>query len=485
MVSDRDPVDAADALLTSLEADDDVAYAEVGAVDRRQRRARSASDREEPAIDVTTTGVWCRVFAGGSVGYRFTSVLSDEDLRDMADRAIRSAKTLAQDTPSSFDTGACHRAFHPGWSADRDGLGDREPLEELRAARDRLPDGARSRLSYQRDLLDVAVLTTAGSAVRTTLDRAAVDAAVDVDGGPRLRTHCGTTTGADVLGNLGPTVDRLGDALERYRRLPAATSTPTGPREVVFSPRAAGRLFEQLGAFFEADTAAAGAEPFEPGDRIAPASLTIDDVVRPGSWGAHAYDAAGRPTTPVRLVDDGVVAGFLHDVETAVDADATAAGSLLLPLGFEHAPRIRPRHLDVAAGDVSPTELRGGADIVVDRLAGSRFANEATNAKRISAAPAASLYAHNTRRLTPDAYDETSQTVRLDVAEAYTLEDGDRAASLDGVVLEFDVADLRSITGLGTVRETTTGTAKKHKATFPFAVTAPAVRLETTVTEGR
>lgn len=481
MTDARDPIDAADSLLAYLEDDAAVAYAEVGAVDRRRETATVTSTDVRTPDAVDATGVWCRVFADGSADYRFTSVLADDHLFDVADRAIRAARTLAQRDPSSYDPETVHRAIHRGWSTGP-GVDESDALERLEDAMEPLRSvSADGRLDYQRNRLDLSVLTTTGSAVRTALDRGSVTVSAAPGGGPRLRRHVGTTTGPDVLDRLPSATDSLVDAVERLEALPTADPMPSASREVLLGPPAAGQLIHFLSRYFEMDTVYSGAAPFDRGDRIAPPSLTIHDVVRPGSWAAVAYDMEARPTHPVTLVDGGVAATHLHSVETAVEEDASPSGSLAVPIGFEHAPRIHPRHLEVDPGDSSLESLQCGAAARIDRFERGVSANAATRAKRTSGAPASALYARNANRHTPAEYDETRQSLRLDVREGYALDDGERAGALDGATVEFDVADLRSISGLSERRETVTGVCNKHKAMFPFAVTAPAIRLSTTI----
>ncbi len=478
----RDPIDAADELLTYLEDHDDVHYAETGAVTRRRRTAKHGAGRSDDGSQIENGGVWCRVFADGSAGYRFSPVIAWDNLKDNAERAIRSAKTLAQDTPSSYDPETLHRASHPGWGPGAETFETVDPVERLREAGSSLEsvEHERIRLSYQRDLLDISVLTTTGSAIRMSIDRGQVTGSVTTASGTRLQTQVGTTTGSEVLDELEPAVESLAESAERRNALSAAEQ-PSGEQAVLFGPNAAGRLLHYCSQFLEMDTAYAGAMPFERGERIAPDGLSIHDGVSAGSWGGTPYDAEARPTHPVTLVDDGVVTSFLHSVETAIEEEASPSGNLVLPLGFEHAPRIHPRHLDVEAGSASIGALSDEATVLVERIGQVSQRNEATSAKRISAAPTPALYAHNTNRLTPDAYDERDQTLRLNVMEGYVLEDGERAGTIEDATIEFDVTDLRSISGLSACRETVTGTAKKHKATFPYAVTAPALLLRTTV----
>lgn len=281
MSTERDPIDAADELLSYLERDSDVVYAETGGVFRRRRTATLDTTRSNTETDAETTGVWCRAFANGSAGYRFTPVLTTESLQDTANRVTRSAKNLAQDTPSSYDYGTMHRASHPGWNSDAKSFEDVDPIERLQEATSPLEstEYERLRLSYKRDRLDISVLTTTDSAIQTTLDRGQVTASVTPPTGPKLQTHVGTTTGSGVLDRVESEIESLADSIERRATIPVADDRPTGEQTVVFSPNAAGQLIHHCSQFFEMDTAYAGAMPFEHGEQIGPPELSIHDTV--------------------------------------------------------------------------------------------------------------------------------------------------------------------------------------------------------------
>lgn len=483
MAEDWDRIDAADWLLTELESAEEVAYAEVGAVREQYRSAAVRADERRATDPVETTGVWCRVFVEGSAAYRFTTTLTEANLEEVANRTRRSARLLGQNTPSKYDPEVLHRDAHPGWGAselspDADPTGPLERAFEPLADRD--VDGASVR--HQRRALDLSVLTTTGSAVRTTLDRGEVTASVRTDSG-RLRTHVGTTDG-DVLDRADEAVTPLVEALDRREGVPSE-GPPAGEQTVVLGPVAAGQVVHALSQYFEMDERYMGARPFEMGERIAPESLTIRDVVSPGSWAAMAYDAEGRPTQPVTLVDDGVVSSFLHDTPTALEEGTVPAGNVAFPMGFENPPRIAPRQLEVDAGSTDRGPLLADADIYVERLGPAFLGNEATRTKRRSWMPSSALYGKNTQEHTPDRYDESAQSVQFRIADGYRLENGDRAAVLSGGRLTVESADLDTIDGIGRRRETVTGTSSKHKSMLPFAVTAPAIRLTGSVSADR
>ncbi len=523
-------VAAAERIRSLVEAVEDVAYAEVGGVDRIATEARVTGDGVEYVEARTESGAWCRPFVDGAADYRYVSVEDDDvtieddanvgddgasverddadtesdgtngegfdantgdddvddGIADMVDRVARSARFLAQTRDAAYDP-STHSASHPGWAVER--ADERSIDEKSRMLSDALEpllaDDAveRVRLSYTDASEDVTTLTTTGTSLRLAVDRAAVDLTIQSRDAPKIRRHLGTTAPETLWAGVDGFVD---DALADVRRLRSLGATDDSDTLVgddvptVLSPRAAGQLFHYLSHYFEADTHLMGLSPFDLGEKIGPDALTIRDGVVADSWVALAYDAEGRPTTPTTLVRDGRLVDRLHDTATAIDAETWPAGNVVPSLGFESSPRIHARQLDVAAGSEELEELRDGAALVVDRFGAPVVEDEIEDTQRDGWMPASSLYAADMREHT-----ESADPGRLGfpVAEGWRLVDGEPSSWIEGVRVRFavDSDTLQAITALSATRETVTGECRKHGSTLPFAVTAPAVRLAATV----
>lgn len=491
MVDQLDPIVAADILLTRLEEDSDVAYAEVGAVETERREAECGTQREHESDLVETAGVWCRVFADGSAGYDYTSTLTEEGLIKAAGRATRAGRFLAQNDPSRYDADAVHRDSHPGWGIDRRRSDEKgvieDPVRRLREVQEPLvgQNVDQLQLRYKRLRTDISVLTSTGSAIRTGLDRGSITISVMPTTGARIRSHVGTTTGSGVFEEIEPTIDSLADTIDRFAGLRKEGSESWDRVSVVLEPIAAGQLIHFLSQYFEMDARYSGACPFDRGERIAPTSLSIHDVIPPNSWAATAYDAEAHPTSPVTLVKDGIVRSFIHNTETAFEENGFRAGNFVFPLGFENPPRIHARHLDVEAGDEPIEALRNEATLSIRRFTKPQLLNEATRAKRRSWMPPSALYARNSREHTPDHYDETEQSIKLGIAEGYLLQRGEPSAVISQKAVKFSPEDLENIQALSVRRDTVTGTCSKHKSLLPFAVTTPAIRLPVAIVDRR
>ncbi len=476
-------LDAMDWLLDYLESDERVAYAEVGGVYKEKTDAVVTGDGPRETVAFTETGAWVRVFADGAADYRYTTSLDEESLQDEADRAIRSGEVLAQEDPGRFDAYTTHRGVHGGWATEGIGGVDLDTkvgvVQDGLAAADDL-DLSRTWVNYADAHLEESVGTTTGSTIRTTLDRAQVTASLTLEDGPKVRRHAGSTDGTAFLDEL-PEV--FAAAADDARALAVAepADPPTGQTTLALSPQAAGQLFHFVSHYLEADTDYMGMSPYAVGDEIGPEGLDIEDTVHAGGWGSRAYDAEVRPTTPTRLVRDGRVERRLHNTTSAAEQETYPTGNAVPSLGRQQPPRIHARHLEVGAGDADPAQLRADADVYVERFGAPYLRDEYERVQRSGVFPASVSYARDVERKVDERPDCGSAEFPL--AEAYRLEDGERAGRVESAALDYVPEALETISALGAARETVTGVCEKHKSQLPFSVTAPGVRLEATVGE--
>jgi TldD protein len=487
MTEMADVIDAAEYVLDSLEAHDEVAYAEVGGIARDQADVVVTEDGVRTATEFRNTGVWWRLFADGVADYRHSGTLERDYIDEEIERSVRSGRVLGQNEPARYDAGSVHRSTHPGWAdAPLDGVDADDVAADLSGALDdslatASTDVSRARANYSSNHESLVLLTTTGTTLQTTLDRASTESVVASD---RLKVtdHAGSTSGRAFLDRVPGRFDDVVDRLDRAADADEA-DPDDGRLDVALSPHAAASLFHALSHYFELDMRYFGATPFDVGDRIGPESLTVSDVVRPGSWTARAFDAEGKPTQPVTLVENGVVRNFLYDTVSAIEEEAHPAGTLVPTMGWEESPRIHARHLDVDAGRDSAASLREDADVLVTRIGEARFDNEATRTKRSSTMPPSVLYAKNIREMTPSDYEDEAdeQSVSFPVVEGFTLDGAATDGRFDGGRLSVSLDDIASLAGLSAERETATGTCAKHHSMLPWAATAPGLLFETTL----
>lgn len=109
-------------------------------------------------------------------------------------------------------------------------------------------------------------------------------------------------------------------AVERSTELLGAAPIPAGPLPVLFDERVSGQFLSIFLGAFHADAVQKGQSRLvgRVGERLAPQGFHLS--TQPGlaeMAGSRLFDGEGIPTRPRRLVDDGVLQGFLHNLETS------------------------------------------------------------------------------------------------------------------------------------------------------------------------
>jgi PmbA protein len=82
----------------------------------------------------------------------------------------------------------------------------------------------------------------------------------------------------------------------------------------------------------------------------------VDDPTNPEAFGAAGYDSEGVPTRPVRMIEDGKLVRFLHNVHTGRRSGTGTTGSAVRA-GYRSTPGVGARALHFAPGSDAPEEL--------------------------------------------------------------------------------------------------------------------------------
>ena len=93
------------------------------------------------------------------------------------------------------------------------------------------------------------------------------------------------------------------------------------------------------------------------GEMVAGSHLSIvDDPTNPEAFGAAGYDSEGVPTRPVRMIEKGRLARFLHNVHSGRRSGSGTTGSAVRA-GYTSTPGVGPRALHFEPGTAPPEEL--------------------------------------------------------------------------------------------------------------------------------
>lgn len=155
---------------------------------------------------------------------------------------------------------------------------------------------------------------------------------------------------------------------------------PTGTYDVLFTPDTIQVLLDPVLACLNGRAVTRGISPFAGrlGEQaFSPKLSIIEDGLLDGGIGSRMYDAQGVHCRRTPLIDKGVIAEFLLDLDTAHRLGRE-------PIGTGQVGAIGPNNLVIASGDVSKDDLLLGMKrgIVIDNTmgawAGNRYSGQVT-----------------------------------------------------------------------------------------------------------
>jgi len=172
------------------------------------------------------------------------------------------------------------------------------------------------------------------------------------------REEIGSTMGYELFDTETP--EKLGEKLAKRATEQLSAKTPKGGSfPVVLGPNVVGVfVHEAFGHLAEADLALSGGVLANNlGKKIASELVTFyDDGTIDGAFGSFKYDDEGVQTKKTLLIKDGVVAGLMHNLETAQKFNAEPTGNARAE-DFRVEPIIRMRNTYMAPRDRSFEEL--------------------------------------------------------------------------------------------------------------------------------
>ncbi len=154
-----------------------------------------------------------------------------------------------------------------------------------------------------------------------------------------------------------------------------------GRKNVVFSPAAFSLLLQAVKAGVSGKLLAEGASPLAAmeGKQIIGNLLTIRDLPRLLSGAATApFDSEGIPTRDKTLFEDGVFAGFLHDLRSAAECGTESTGSSGRNLGKHSKPVCTNLAVDPALEGSVNTLAETGSGILVTGILSAGGGNAAS-----------------------------------------------------------------------------------------------------------
>lgn len=326
-------------------------------------------------------GIGLRVFVGRRAGFAFSQDFGAAGLERLAARAVASA-SLAE--LPSFPT--------PRGGAPAVGLGildtaglaasvadDRAQLERV-IEQARATDLAVRRIktvSLRSARREVRVRSSAGTDAAYARSSFLLVAGVVAERGGQSElgweSDASTARAALPWEGIGPAA-----AVKALSRLGAGRPT-AGRQPVILDREVVADFLSVLGSTLSADAVIKGRSLWagKLGAAAAAAAVTlVDDPTLPGAVGSAPCDDEGQPTRRKVLIDAGVLAGYLHSLETAHKMGVAPTGNGFRG-SFESPPLPRPGNLALLSGKRSPEDwVRDAGEIaLVDEILGAHTMN--------------------------------------------------------------------------------------------------------------
>jgi TldD protein len=329
--------------------------------------------RADRLAESVAMGAGIRVLANEAWGFAGTDDLSAASLEDMLAKAVAMARASSDhvlDKGCVADVPALRAVETVSVEIDPRSVPLGEKMSLLlaleRAALDACgPVIVNSVLSYSDGAAWEVLASTAGTLIERQLSRCSVSCHFVASDGKifqRSGESYANRAGFELLRDMDPEATIVKAAKVAKVQL-AAKRPPAGNFPVVFHPSVTGLLMhEALGHNAEADAVWAGESILagRMGDTIASAKVTvIDDATYPNSYGSYAYDSEGVRAVRRVLIENGVLKGYLHNLETAKKFGVAPNGSGRAQ-NFMYRPIVR----------MSNTFMAPGADAVANIFKG-------------------------------------------------------------------------------------------------------------------
>jgi TldD protein len=405
-------------------------------------------------------GVGVRVQRGDATGYAYTEDLTWESMKRAADTAAQiatgsSATTTVDLKPRSLPS----RYDVPLVSLDVPGMDKRALLERASAAvHAHDPLIVKAEASFSEEIREVLVATSDGVMVHDVqpLFRFGVRAIAERDGKRQEGSSGGggRTTMAAYFADRSPEWHAREAARQAITMLDAEDA-PAGEMNVVLAPGDSGILLhEAVGHGLEADFNRKGTSNYagKVGENVASDLCTVvDDATLASSRGTINVDDEGNEPMRSVLIENGILAGYMHDRLSAKHYKRTPTGNGRRE-SFGAAPLPRMTNTILLAGPHDPEEI-------------VRSVKRGVFAKKFGGGQV----------------DISNGDFVFSLTESYLIEDGKLTRPLKGVNLIGNGPDvLGKVTMLGTDLAISDGiwTCGKDGQSVPVGVGCPTIKID-------
>jgi PmbA protein len=340
--------------------------AEAYALESTRTEVRARGGEVDALTSASSRGLGVRVIARGRMGYAWAADPTTPEAAALLETARGAAGHATPDEANGLPA-AAEAEDLPGLF--REALAAFEPdrkvalaLDLERAAVSATPDVRRvEEVMYGDAVSRVALASTAGLAAeyRRTDCWCVASAIAERDGDIQTGFSFQVAREPGELDHQA--VGR--EAAERAARLLGAVKPATERLPVVLDPWAAAAFLGVLASGLSAEEVQKGRSLLAGlvGERVAAEAVTlVDDGRLPEGPASAPFDDEGVPTSRTRLIDRGVLRGFLHNTVTARRDDTASTGNASRP-SYRGVPGVSTSNLLVAPGPEPPEALLASA----------------------------------------------------------------------------------------------------------------------------
>lgn len=409
-------------------------------------------------------GLGVRVMKGDATGYAYVQELTPEAMQRAALTAAQIAAGGGKPVPLAFEVPSLAQRYSAQLlSLDVTGEDKRDLLLRAdRAARAQDPRISRVEASLHEELREILLATSSGKYVhdRQPMVRFSVRVIAEENGKRQSGgSGGGGRTGVEYFDQRSPEWHAQ-EAVRHALAMLDARESPAGELEVVLAPGDSGVLLhEAVGHGLEADFNRKGTSNYtgRVGQRVASDLCTVvDDATLFASRGSIGVDDEGNTPERALLIENGMLAGYMHDQHSAQHFKTKPTGNGRRE-SFQSHPLPRMTNTWLLAGPDNPDDI-------------------VRSVKR-------GIYA---RKFGGGQVDISNGDFVFSLTESYLIEDGKITAPLKGVNLIGNGPDVMSkVSMLGTDFETSDGvwTCGKDGQSIPVGVGCPTIKI-TSMTVG-
>ncbi len=260
------------------------------------------------------TGIGLRIFENGRVGYSYTNdVTTFEDVVDFARESARYGKELDLDLPEESEL--------PSLSIYNDILWDERGWvnkgKEIIRKIESISRDVKIDIDFTKAIMDVELLNSEGfyGRYKKTLYAFTISGFAVLDSGFTFVFEVESST--RLFSDIDRAIDELLEKLDRARKVSKIRS---GNMPVIFAPLSMMSLIRSISLGVDAVNVKRGISPLKDriGDKVLSEKITIlDNPYDYDLTGVKPFDGEGVPTRITKVIENGVLKTYLHNLETA------------------------------------------------------------------------------------------------------------------------------------------------------------------------